>query len=60
MFSLLFEHTIAMAKSKGIKYLRLYVEVNNIKAKKTYGAKGMYLSDDKFYGYDLTYDKKAI
>ena len=49
-----------MAKSKGIRYLRLYVEVNNIKAKKTYNAKGMYLSDDKFYGYDLTYDKKAI
>ena len=29
LFSQLFEYTKAMAKSKGVKYLRLYVEVNN-------------------------------
>ena len=60
LFTQLFDYTVSMAKAKGVKYLRLYVEVSNIKAKKTYTAKGMYFSDDKFYGYDLTYDKKAI
>ena len=34
LFTQLFDYTVSMAKAKGVKYLRLYVEVSNIKAKR--------------------------
>ena len=43
--------------SKGIKYIRLYAEESNTKAKKTYMNMGMTLTNENFFGYDLIMDQ---
>lgn len=54
IFSELFYFAQNLAVIQGIKYIRLYAEESNMKAKNTYLHMGMNLTGDKFYGYDLT------
>ena len=60
IFSKLFKFAMKLARDNGVKYLRLYAEETNEKAKNTYRHMGMKQLNDKFYGYDFTLGEQEI
>lgn len=52
-FTSLFQHTIKLAKQKGVKRIKLYAENNNEVAKGIYFKLGMRISLIKLYSFDF-------